>query len=114
MKFVNTHRSDIVAIFMPAHTWMFFSPHTSKEVGHLIPISVKVRILPSGVEDSLKLYGRLVDAGAAMMNCMLLIEEIGLKSGFLGSHNMDLDNIKKHFRRLKGTKIDEFHIKTTF
>ena len=38
-----------------------------KEVGHLIPISVKVRILPSGVEDSLKLYGRLVDAGAAML-----------------------------------------------
>ena len=37
-----------------------------------------------------------VDAGAAMMNCMLLIEEIGLKSGFLGSHNMDLDNIKKY------------------
>ena len=36
MKFVNTHRSDIVAIFMPAHTWMFFPPHTSKEVGHLI------------------------------------------------------------------------------
>ncbi len=38
-----------------------------KEVGHQIPISVKVRILPSGVEDSLKLYGRLVDAGAAML-----------------------------------------------
>ena len=37
-----------------------------------------------------------VDAGAAMMNCMLLIEEIGLKSGFLGSHNMDLKNIKKY------------------
>ena len=35
-----------------------------------------------------------VDAGAAMMNCMLLIEEIGLKSGFLGSHNMKVDNIK--------------------
>ena len=31
-----------------------------------------------------------------MMNCMLLIEEIGLKSGFLGSHNMDIDNIKNH------------------
>ena len=31
-----------------------------------------------------------VDAGAAMMNCMLLIEEIGLKSGFLGSHNMKI------------------------
>ena len=29
-----------------------------------------------------------VDAGAAMMNCMLLIEEAGLRSGFLGSHNM--------------------------
>ena len=41
--------------------------HLVKEVGHLIPISVKVRILPSGVEDSLKLYGRLVDAGAAML-----------------------------------------------
>ena len=37
-----------------------------------------------------------VDAGAAMMNCMLLIEETGLKSGFLGSHNMDIKNIKNH------------------
>tara|TARA_B100000902_G_scaffold397345_1_gene460822 strand:+ start:2250 stop:2852 length:603 start_codon:yes stop_codon:yes gene_type:complete len=37
-----------------------------------------------------------VDAGAAMMNCMLLIEETGLKSGFLGSHNMSDDKIKKH------------------
>ena len=37
-----------------------------------------------------------VDAGASMMNCMLLIEEMGLKSGFLGSHNMDIDNIKNH------------------
>jgi nitroreductase len=35
-----------------------------------------------------------VDAGAAMMNCMLLIDETGLKSGFLGSHNMDILNIK--------------------
>lgn len=35
-----------------------------------------------------------VDAGAAMMNCMLLIEEIGLKSGFLGSHNMKTNDIK--------------------
>jgi len=38
-----------------------------KEVGNEIPISVKVRILPSGVEDSLKLYKRLVDAGASML-----------------------------------------------
>ena len=37
-----------------------------------------------------------VDAGAAMMNCMLLIEETGLKSGFLGSHNIAKDKIKKH------------------
>lgn len=37
-----------------------------------------------------------VDAGASMMNCMLLIEEMGLKSGFLGSHNMDIENIKNH------------------
>lgn len=29
-----------------------------------------------------------------MMNCMLLIDETGLKSGFLGSHNMDIPNIK--------------------
>ena len=28
------------------------------------------------------------------MNCMLLIDETGLKSGFLGSHNMDIPNIK--------------------
>lgn len=37
-----------------------------------------------------------VDAGAAMMNCMLLIEEAGLRSGFLGSHNMSNNKIKKH------------------
>ncbi len=35
-----------------------------------------------------------VDAGAAMMNCMLLVEETGLKSGFLGSHNMQIQEIK--------------------
>ena len=35
-----------------------------------------------------------VDAGAAMMNCMLLIDETGLKSGFLGSHNMAISEIK--------------------
>ncbi len=35
-----------------------------------------------------------VDAGAAMMNCMLLIEEMGLKSGFIGSHNMKINDIK--------------------
>lgn len=38
-----------------------------KEFGNSIPISVKVRILPSGLDDSLKLYTRLVDAGASML-----------------------------------------------
>ncbi len=38
-----------------------------KEIGHEVPISVKVRLLPSGVEDSLKLYERLVNAGASML-----------------------------------------------
>mmetsp|Transcript_1475 Transcript_1475/g.3094 ORF Transcript_1475/g.3094 Transcript_1475/m.3094 type:complete len:420 (-) Transcript_1475:213-1472(-) len=32
-----------------------------------VPVSVKLRILPSGVEDSLVLYKRLVDAGASML-----------------------------------------------
>ncbi|KAL9188313.1 hypothetical protein ACHAXT_006691 [Thalassiosira profunda] len=32
-----------------------------------VPVSVKLRILPSGIEDSLVLYKRLVDAGAAML-----------------------------------------------
>ena len=36
-----------------------------------------------------------VDAGAAMMNCMLLIEEQELKSGFMGLHNTDRDGIHK-------------------
>ena len=36
-----------------------------------------------------------VDAGAAMMNCMLLIEEQGLKSGFMGLHNTDRSVIHK-------------------
>ena len=35
-----------------------------------------------------------LDAGAAMMNCLLLVEETGLKSGFLGSHNMEIQKIK--------------------
>jgi tRNA-dihydrouridine synthase 1 len=38
-----------------------------REVGNEIPISVKVRILPSGLDDSLKLYKRMVDAGASML-----------------------------------------------
>jgi tRNA-dihydrouridine synthase 1 len=38
-----------------------------QEVGHEIPVSVKVRILPTGVEDSLKLYQRLVDVGVSML-----------------------------------------------
>lgn len=29
-----------------------------------------------------------VDSGAAVMNCMLLIEEAGLSSGFMGLHNI--------------------------
>ena len=32
-----------------------------------VPVTVKVRILPSGVEDSLTLYEKLVDAGAALI-----------------------------------------------
>lgn len=32
-----------------------------------IPVSVKVRILPSGVDDSMKLYQQLVNAGASML-----------------------------------------------
>ena len=36
-----------------------------------------------------------VDAGAAMMNCMLLIEEQELKSGFMGLHNINRDDIHK-------------------
>ena len=36
-----------------------------------------------------------VDAGAAIMNCMLLIEEQELKSGFMGLHNTDRDGIHK-------------------
>jgi len=31
------------------------------------PVTVKLRVLPSGIEDSLVLYERLVDAGAAML-----------------------------------------------
>lgn len=38
-----------------------------QEVGNSVPISVKVRILPTGLDDSLKLYKRLIDAGASML-----------------------------------------------
>ena len=46
-----------------------------------------------------------VDAGAAMMNCMLLIEEMGLKSGFIGSHNMKINDIKSLISIPEGYKI---------
>jgi len=35
--------------------------------GHQIPISVKVRLLPSGLEPSLQLYTQLVESGIAML-----------------------------------------------
>ena len=46
-----------------------------------------------------------VDAGAAMMNCMLLIEEMNLKSGFMGSHNMKIDGIKSLLQIEESYKI---------
>ena len=46
-----------------------------------------------------------VDAGAAMMNCMLLIDETGLKSGFLGSHNMAISEIKSLLKIPKNIEI---------
>ena len=39
-----------------------------------------------------------VDAGAAMMNCILLIEEKGLSSGFMGLHNIDRKKIHEEFK----------------
>ena len=39
-----------------------------------------------------------VDAGAAMMNCILLIEEKELSSGFMGLHNIDRKQIHKEFK----------------
>lgn len=36
-----------------------------------------------------------VDAGAAMMNCMLLLEEKKLSSGFMGLHNTNRNNVHK-------------------
>ena len=36
-----------------------------------------------------------VDAGASMMNSMLLIEERGLSSGFMGIHNTDRKEVNK-------------------
>jgi len=39
-----------------------------RELGHRVPISVKVRLLPTGIQDSLRLYRRLVcHAGVAML-----------------------------------------------
>ena len=40
-----------------------------------------------------------VDAGASMMNSMLLIEEKGLSSGFLGLHNTDRKEVNKLLNR---------------
>ena len=39
-----------------------------------------------------------VDAGAAMMNCILLIEEKELSSGFIGMHNIDRKKIHEEFK----------------
>lgn len=39
-----------------------------------------------------------VDAGAAMMNCILLIEEKELSSGFMGLHNIDRKIIHEEFK----------------
>jgi len=65
--------------------------HMVKEFGHIIPISVKVRILPSGLEDSLKLYTRLVDAGASMLTVHGRTRlQKGLKTG-----HADWDAIKE-------------------
>ena len=39
-----------------------------------------------------------IDAGAAMMNCILLIEEKELSSGFMGLHNIDRKKIHEEFK----------------
>jgi len=39
------------------------------------------------------------------MNCMLLIDETGLKSGFLGSHNMEVLGIKSFLKIPKNIEI---------
>ena len=39
-----------------------------------------------------------VDAGAAMMNCILLIEVKELSSGFMGLHNIDRKKIHEEFK----------------
>ena len=39
-----------------------------------------------------------VDAGAAMMNCILLIEEKELSSGFMGLHNINRKKIHEEFK----------------
>ncbi len=46
-----------------------------------------------------------VDAGAAMMNCMLLIEEQGLSSGFMGLHNIKREKIYNLFSIPNSYKI---------
>ena len=39
-----------------------------------------------------------VDAGAALMNCLLLIEEQGFASGFMGLHNIERNKIHDLFK----------------
>ena len=39
-----------------------------------------------------------VDAGAALMNCLLLIEERGFASGFMGLHNIEREKIHDLFK----------------
>ncbi len=74
--------------------------HLVEQIGHIVPVSVKVRILPSGIEDSLKLYGRLVDAGASMLTIHGRTRlQKGLKTGAT-----DWDTIKRVVE-LYGDKI---------
>ena len=39
-----------------------------------------------------------IDAGAALMNCLLLIEEQGFASGFMGLHNIDRKKVHDLFK----------------
>ena len=46
-----------------------------------------------------------MDAGAALMNILLGAEDKGLGSGFLGGHNIDIDDLRLEFSIPKEIEI---------
>ena len=74
---------------------LFFILHNEEAYHHRYSKNDKTNAVNSKDWDVPYWY---VDAGAAMMNCILLIEEKELSSGFMGLHNIDRKKIHEEFK----------------